>query len=152
MIQRIQSVYLLIVCILLGTLFVYPFAELLASNGQLFVYNFNGLTISGEEKLYLLTVPPVILLSITVFIALMSIFLYKKRILQMRLSSFNIILMIGFVGLNYYYLHNFSKQLDGVISYQIAAVFPLIAAILSFLAVRAIGKDEALVRSMDRIR
>jgi len=152
MIQRIQSVYLLIVTILLGSIFAYPLAELLSSDGQLFIYNFNGLSIENEPGMYLLTVPPVILLAITILISFVSIFLYKKRVLQMRLNSFNIILMLGYLGLNYYYIHNFSKQLDGVVSYQITAIFPFIAAIFTYLAIRAIGKDEALIRSMDRIR
>jgi hypothetical protein len=152
MIQRIQTVYLLVVSILLATMFFYPLAELLSADGKLFTYNYNGLTAESEDILYLLTIPPVILLGITLGISFISIFLYKKRILQMRLNSFNIILMIGYLGLNYYYLQNFSKQLDGVISYQIAAIFPFIAAILTYLAIRAIGKDEALIRSMDRIR
>ncbi|MBU8892558.1 MAG: DUF4293 domain-containing protein [Bacteroidales bacterium] len=152
MIQRIQSIYLLVATILLGSIFAYPFAELLGADGQLFIFKFNGLVIENEEVLYLLTVPPIILLVITVLISFTSIFLYKKRIIQMRLNSFNIIIMIGYLGLNYYYIYNFSKQLDGVVSYEITAIFPFVAAVLTYLAIRAIGKDEALIRSMDRIR
>lgn len=152
MVQRIQTVYLLVATILIGSVFAYPLAELLGADGQLFIFKFNGLKIENEEGLYLLTIPPIILLGITTLIPLVSVFLYKKRIIQMRLNSFNIILLIGYVGLNYYYIQNFSKQLDGVVSYQIAAIFPFIAAVITYLAIRAIGKDEALIRSMDRIR
>jgi len=152
MIQRIQSIYLLITTILLGSIFLYPIAELLGADGQLFIFNFNGLSIENEEGMYLLTVPPMILLAITSAISFLSIFLYKKRVLQMRLNSFNIILMLGYLGLAYYYIQNFSKQLEGVVSYQITAIFPFVAAVLTYLAIRAIGKDEALIRSMDRIR
>ena len=152
MIQRIQSIYLLVATILLGFIFIYPLAELLSSDGQLYIFKFNGLTIENEEGLYLLTIPRIILLVITVLISFVSIFLFKKRIIQMRLNSFNIILMIGYLGLNYYYVQNFSKQLNGVVSYEITTIFPFVAAILTYLAIRAIGKDEALIRSMDRIR
>jgi hypothetical protein len=152
MVQRIQTVYLLVATILISSVFAYPIAELLSSEGQLFIFNFNGLSIENEAGLYFLTIPPVILLGIIALIPLVSMFLYKKRIIQMRLNSLNIILMIGYVGLNYYYIQNFSKQLNGVVSYQIAAIFPFIAAVLTYLAIRAIGKDEALIRSMDRIR
>ena len=152
MIQRIQTVYLLVATILMGSIFIYPFAELLGADSQLFIYSFNGLSIENEEGLYMLTIPPIILLVITVLISFISIFLYKKRVIQMRLNSFNIILMIGYLGLNYYYIQNFSKQLDGIVSYEITAIFPFVAAILTYLAIRAIGKDEALIRSMDRIR
>ncbi len=34
------------------------------------------------------------------------------------------------------------------VSFKIAVVFPLVAAILDFLAIRSIGKDEALIRSL----
>jgi Domain of unknown function (DUF4293) len=152
MIQRIQSIYLLIATILLVSVFAYPFAELLSSDGQLFIFSFNGLSIDNEEGMYLLTIPPIILLVLTTLISLVSIFLFKKRVIQMRMNSLNIFLMLGYLGLNYYYIHNFSKQLDGVVSYEITAIFPFVAAVLTYLAIRAIGKDEALIRSMDRIR
>lgn len=152
MIQRIQTIYLLVATILLGSIFVFPFAELLSSDGQLFIFNFNGLSIDNEEGLYLLTVPTIILLIVIVLIPFISIFLYKKRVLQMRANSLNIFLMLGYLGLNYYYIQNFSKQLEGVVSYQITSIFPFITVILTYLAIRSIGKDEALVRSMNRIR
>lgn len=152
MIQRIQSVYLLVATILMGSIFFYPYAELLANDGQIFVFNFNGLFVEGEEQLYFLTIPPVILLSITVLISFVSIFLYKKRVIQMRVNFINLMLMIGYLGLNYYYIRSFSSQLDGVVNYKITVIFPFVAAVLTYLAIRAIGKDEALIRSMDRIR
>ncbi len=152
MIQRIQSIYLLVASILLGSIFVYPIAELLGADGQLFIFNFNGLSVENEDGMYLLTIPTVILLVIMVTISFISIFLYKKRVIQMRLNSFNIILMLGYMGLAYYYIQNFSKQLNGIVSYEITAIFPFVAAVLTYLAIRAIGKDEALIRSMDRIR
>ncbi len=152
MIQRIQSIYLLIVTLLMASLFIYPFAELLGADGQLYIFNYNGLSVHGEEQLYLLTVPPFVLLALITLIPFISIFLYKKRMLQIRLNIFNIILLLGYLGLNYYYIQNFSKQLDGIVSYQITAIFPVVSVVITYLAIRAVGKDEALVRSMNRIR
>jgi hypothetical protein len=133
-------------------MFFYPYAELLAQDNQVFSYCFNGLFLDGNESVYFSTFPPLILLSIIVLISFVSIFLFKKRILQMRLGGINLMLMLGYVGLNYYYIKSFSNQLSGVISYNIIVIFPLVSAILAYLAIRAIGKDEALVRSLDRIR
>ncbi len=152
MFQRIQSIYLLVDTILLGSVFAYPFAELLSSDGQCFIFSFNGLSIDNEEGMYLLTIPPIILLTITTLIPFVSVFLYKKRVIQMRMNSLNIFLMLGYLGLNYYYIQNFAKQLNGIVSYEITAIFPFVAAVLTYLAIRAIGKDEALIRSMDRLR
>ena len=136
----------------MGSLFFFPYAELLAPDGQIYTYNFNGLFDQGNNSVYFLAIPPVILLSIIVLISFMSIFLFKKRILQIRVNAINIMLMLGYIGLNYYYIKSFANQLNSVISYQIIVVFPLISAILTYLGIRAIGKDEALIRSLDRIR
>lgn len=152
MIQRIQSIYLLVASILLATIFVFPYAELLGANDQVYIFNYNGLSILGQDNLYLLTVPPIILLVLTVLISFLSIFLFKKRILQMRLNFINLILILGYLGLNYYYIHSFSNQLNGMVNYKITAAFPLVAVVLIFLAIKSIGKDEALIRSMDRLR
>lgn len=152
MIQRIQSVYLLVATILMGSVFAYPVAELLGADQLVYIFRFNGVSIEGEGDIVVKTVPIIILLTLITLISFVSIFMYKKRIVQMRLNSLNIFLMLGFLGLNYYYLNNFEKQLEGVISYQITAIFPFVAAVLTYLAIRAIAKDEALVRSMDRIR
>ena len=70
----------------------------------------------------------------------------------MRINFINLMLILGYLGLNYYYIKSFSSQLGGVVSYKITVIFPVIAAFLTYLAIRAIGKDEALIRSMDRIR
>lgn len=156
MIQRIQSIYLLVATFLLGSIFFHPVAEILGADGKLFIVNFNGLYENNENVLTIHsspTIPLIILLVIMVIISFLSIFFYKKRILQMRMNSFNIILMIGYLGLVYYYIHQvFQRQLEGVVSYEITAIFPFVAAILTYLAIRAIGKDEVLIRSMDRIR
>ncbi|MDX9694495.1 MAG: DUF4293 domain-containing protein [Bacteroidales bacterium] len=152
MLQRIQTVYLLVVAILMGSMFFYPYAELLAADNQVFAYYFNGLFIEGNESAYFLTIPPAILLSIITLVSIVTIFLYQKRILQIRLSAINLMLMLGYIGLNYYYIKSFSSQLTGVISYNLIVIFPLISAVLTYLAIRAIGKDEALLRSLDRIR
>jgi len=152
MIQRIQTVFFFVITILMGSIFFFPYAELLVENEQIYTFNFNGLFLDGKEGFYLKTIPPIILLTIITLISFVSIFLYKKRILQMRINVINLVLMLGYLGLNYYYIKNFSSQLNGIISYNFIAIFPFISVILTYLAIRAVGKDEALIRSLDRIR
>lgn len=60
--------------------------------------------------------------------------------------------MLGSIGLGYYMINSQAKELTAVVDYSIINAFPLVAMVLSYLALRAIGKDEALIRSMDRIR
>ena len=68
----------------------------------------------------------------------------------MRVLGFTIILLIGLFGLFFYFAY---AGFDGATtSFKIPVSFPLIAAILDYLAIRNIGKDEALIRSVDRLR
>ena len=91
-----------------------------------------------------------IFIGLITLLHIVVIFLFRKRILQMRMLGFTIILLIGLTGLLMYFIH---AGFDDVsVSYKIPLIFPLIAAILDYLSIRAIGKDEALVRSINRIR
>ena len=42
--------------------------------------------------------------------------------------------------------------MQAIANYSIINAFPLVSVVLSYLAIRNIGKDEAMIRSMDRIR
>lgn len=86
-------------------------------------------------------------------LALLTIFLYKNRMLQIRLSIFNIVLMIGFYlffGFILYKVFSVDDLLFNKIG--IGVVMPVIAIILTILAIRKIGADEALVQSLNRLR
>lgn len=139
MIQRIQSIYLFIVTALSITQCFFPFAAVKGmSLGMGNCYIYAGLA------------------AIAPIVSLVSIFMFKKRILQMRLNSFNIILMlfqiISMVAYFFYFKSN--AVADDVLPTHILLPFalPFINIILTYLAIRAIGKDEALVRSLDRLR
>lgn len=153
MIQRIQTLYLFIAFVLMLLLFFFPLAEILSGEGQLYAFRFDGLYYAGHETVYIQTVPTIILLSVIVAITFISIFLYRRRVTQMRINFFNMLLMLGYVGLVYFYVQDFSKSLEAeLVRYKVFDAFPFVAAIFSYLAIRAIGKDEALIRSIDRIR
>ncbi|MFP4047312.1 MAG: DUF4293 domain-containing protein [Bacteroidales bacterium] len=153
MIQRIQTLYLLIALILTGVLFFFPFAEILSAENELYFFHFNGFYHAESEELYIQTIPSIILLIAIALLTIVIIFLFKKRIIQMRLAFINMLLQLGFAGLIYFYVNNLSSSLEAeAVSYKLFGAIPFIAAILHYLAIRAIGKDEALVRSIDRIR
>lgn len=152
MLQRIQTVYLLLIVVLFAATLFLPLAVLQA--GDLF-YRFDptGLTtMGGEPELIYPTWGMFALTAIIALIALCTIFLYKKRILQIRLSIFNALLMIGFYGLFFYYIMNIKADLGATMSVKFALSFPLISIILDYLAIRNIGADETLVRSLERLR
>ena len=89
-------------------------------------------------------------------LAFVTIFLFKKRLLQIRLCFAQIVLQIGsLVFIAYYAYHGYKSmgifEFSGM-SFGIPAVFPLVSIIFTVLALRAIAKDERLVRSLNRIR
>jgi hypothetical protein len=121
-------------------------------DSECYLFDVFGLTACspGAEFVY----PVWGLFALTAIIALLSvvtIFLYKKRILQIRICVFNGILLIGFYGF-FAFLVYMMKQNGLSAGVKIPLSFPLISLILDYLAIRNIGADETLVRSMERLR
>ena len=153
MLQRIQTVYLLVALILVGLLAWLPLGEIV-SGGEFFNFNILGVYNAETGSVVVKAWPLVALLAVIEILQLLIIFGYKNRVRQMRMAVFNILIMIGFIAVAWFFVHSSIKELggEGGYSFNIALAFPIVAAILNYLAIRAIGKDEALVRSIDRIR
>lgn len=147
MIQRIQTVYLFLSALLIGFLFLLPFAEI-AMDGAIYIFNYKGIVLDGTLKENGMAIS--ILIGIILTLHGVTIQSFKNRIRQIRLIVFSILLMLGLFGMFFFFTwYTFS---EAQISYKISMVFPLVAIVLDYLAIRAIGKDEALIRSIDRIR
>ncbi len=154
MIQRIQTVYLLLAAFLMSLLFTNPIAEILVSD-KLFLTLWHNKIVSSDPELFsrMSTWPITVLLGVVVLVELVIVFLYKNRLLQIRLSIFNLLLMFGLVGLIYFFTKHTLNNLEGIKSaFLWPVVCPMISIILNYLALKAIQKDENLVRSYDRIR
>ncbi|WP_372771941.1 DUF4293 domain-containing protein [Mangrovibacterium sp.] len=147
MIQRIQTVYMLISAILIGLLFSLPFAEI-AHESMLYSFNIKGIVYQGTVTENGMAIAG--LIGIILLLHVAAIFLYKKRILQIRSLVLAILLNAGLFGMFYFFTYYSFDNAE--ISFKVSVVFPLVSIILDYLAIRAIGKDEALIRSMDRIR
>ena len=92
--------------------------------------------------------PYAVLLIITAFLQVMATTTWKHRIFQMRTASLSAIILIGLqVWMVVDFISTHNTQV-----FHITAVFPVVAAILDFLAARSILADEMLVRSADRLR
>ena len=147
MIQRIQSVYLLVSALLLGLLFLLPFAEIV-KDGAIYTFNFKGILLDGavQQSGLAISVLTVVLMVLHGF----AISSFKNRKRQKMIVSYTILmLLVLFVLFIYYTYLSFS---GAQISLKISVVLPLLAIVIDYLAIRAIDKDEALIRSIDRIR
>lgn len=155
MIQRIQSLFLLASVILLSILMYNPFASFIVepqmAKYTLGVFGLSVIDGSTVEKVqsiwFLLGFIIAVLL-----ISFVTIFLYHRRLLQIRLCILTIVMLVGLQGVMYYVVYAYGENLNSKPSYSLVFIFPLIAAILNFLALRAIARDEALIRSLDRLR
>jgi len=147
MIQRIQTVYILLAGVLTAILYKLKLADL-SVNNELMEFFAKGI-FKGEDIVYN-GLPLMVLIGIITVLHFAGLFLYKKRILQIRILVFSIILLLGLFGLFFYFTY---MGFEGAkVAFKIPVAFPLIAVILDWLAIRAIGKDEALIRSLNRIR
>jgi len=141
MIQRVQSIWLL-----LAAICAFVSYKTVLYTGTLL----NGSQLKFVLADHFLLVAYIIGLGTLSFVA---IFLFKNRKSQYRLTMTTLLLTIGFLFLQYYFIEDFKK--DNVIqtgSYQIAALLPVVMVILLLMAARGIRKDEKLVKSLDRLR
>ena len=150
MIQRIQTLYLLAVAALGILLIFMPVLQFVSPEeaSELQVYELSALGGAPLQGIWGLTVATILI----PLLALVDIFLYKKRILQARLNIFTVMLCLGYYGVLAIYVW-LAKMSLGLEWHLIPwAAIPLICMILTLMATRAILKDEALVRAADRIR
>lgn len=149
MIQRIQSVYLLLVVILLIASLCLPLGTFI--DADMTNYRFTNLGVTQAENFYS-TWGLFSILLLSVIIAFATIFLYKNRVLQLRMTTFNTILLVGYYITFLVFLFNIKGNLQASFQINWALCLPLVSIILNYLAIRAIGKDEILVKAADRLR
>lgn len=144
MLQRVQTLYLLAVVALMSVLCLTPMVSYVAEGyeGALMAFDFWWL---GA------------LFALAGVLPFVVIWLFKNRMLQMRLLCAEMVLLVGAQIFSLWYAIGIENQLEelgeGVMaSIKTPTIFPLVCLVLVWLAIRAILKDERLVRSLDRIR
>jgi len=157
MLQRIQTVYLLFAIAAMIFFAANPFVEFYTFNETFilksFFIDFMGVVETNNPANREIVFPMLILISIVPLLLFISMFLYKRRLLQIRLCILSTLLIPGIGGLGYYYLYNISKLMDAVIvEYIWTLAAPVASLVFILLAVKYINKDEKLVRSLNRIR
>ncbi len=143
MIQRIQTVYLLVAA--------------LASGGLIFVLNLwieNGNEVFAldafQSDSLLLKFIPILFIGSAV-LSFSTIFKFKNRKLQFVLGRLNILINLILLGLLVYQLLKLSGE-TAVSEKGIGSALPIVVIVLLVLANKAIKKDEDLVKSVDRLR
>ena len=152
MLQRIQSVWLILAFISLLLIMIFPIFTIHTSgeNSEIYSFYFTGYFKNVNGKLLQPAYAFASILTVTSVLGVLNIFLFKNRKLQMRICIYNAILMLALTGLMVYFAY-FSVK-DAVWNFNFPMVLPVVALIFTIMARMGIKKDENLVRSVDRIR
>ena len=161
MIQRIQSLFLLGVAVLMTCFLFLPVWEKKNPNNEEyvgltafeFVYKEKNAAASPSD----MKIPIFYLAALAILagvIALFSVFKYKNRLTQIKLGMANSLLMAGMLGVSVYFINKgqglFDIENRG--AFQAGFYMVVVAMLLNILANRFIKRDESLVRAADRIR
>jgi drug/metabolite transporter (DMT)-like permease len=139
MLQRIQTLWLLLAttCGILTLKFSFFSGNKIDKNQ---VKTFQYLTATESILILIITV-------IVFMAALIAIFLYKNRKLQLRICIAGIIVSLVNIFLYYKETKTFAEG-----NYDLTAILSIAIPVFFILATRGINKDEKLVKSLDRLR
>ena len=146
MIQRIQSIFLLLASAVMGILFAVPFASSEKADQAMFT-----------AKLYNVYDHPALiaLVGIAALLAFVNIFMFKKRALQIRLDFIYVTLSVVLLAMVFFLIFGSGKVSSAEIGIQenyFGLSLPVVGIVFALLANRFINKDQKIVKSMDRLR
>ncbi len=156
MLQRIQSLYLVLVVLFAFLFLFFPIGSF-RFNGETVAIALAGSNIATENfvgayaSMYRYALYALLL--VVVVFTINIIFKYNRRLYQIRMGKINILFHLVLLVLSFFYLDHLRASLpESTLSYGPSIFFPLVSLFLILLANRYILKDEKLVRAADRIR
>ena len=157
MIQRKQTLYLFFAGLIPLVLLFIPIGNVSTELAYFEYTAFSVREATPDNTFILSTVGNALLLIATSVISFITIFLYKNRRKQLNLISVNmLVILLAMFSIMYAY-PKFVFEKDEILSgalveYNTYIIIIFISAIGYFLAKKAIAKDEAMIRSSDRLR
>lgn len=158
MIQRVQTIFLFLVAVAMGlTIGMELWLQVVPDSSETYTlsaFSMQHLSSSGEvlssnSTWYLAT-----LAAFVGFLAIISIFQYRSRARQMMINMINSLFMVGIVVIVFLTTSGVNTEIGAADNgtYKIGFWAILVAMVCNMLANRFIKKDEALVKSVERIR
>lgn len=164
MIQRIQTIFLLGVAVLMGMTNAYyiwgeqsadqeTVATLTSMKMKVIdtagtISDLSDDTIIREDGTWYIGALSIV----AALIAIFSVLQFKNRLNQMKLGALNALVMAATLGVSYYKIYQFEGLIEGQGQISLGFYLPAGAMMLNIIANRFIRKDEKLVKSVDRIR
>ena len=157
MLQRKQTLYLFFAGLVTLALLFIPFGYLYTDLAGFRYTAFAVRDITPDHTYILSTIGNAVLLIATSALSFITMLLYKNRKLQLKLISVNMLVILAAMFTIMYVYPNFIFPKNpylagGKLEYNYVILICFVSALGIFLAKKAISKDEALVRSADRLR
>ncbi len=158
MIQRKQTIFLLLSAIAMILNFVFPVAKFIGSGDyqiEYYLYQAVSLvpdvTVPLDSSFFMINTAFAGLVALG---SLVAIFLFKNRILQAKIVRMLVLFTLAHIGLLFFYTIPTLEKLSGnPVEYNYVGIaMPLVSFLMLILAVKGIMSDEKLVKSADRLR
>lgn len=145
MIQRKQSIWLLLAALCSVGVFLFPLYK-----GEIKA----GDVLQGKALMVPEHFPFVLIAAVMSLLPLVTIFMFRDRKRQVRMSAMGIVANSSFIALMLVTVTRWQSATPPVLSgsYGVGSVMPVMAIILLVMAILGIRGDEKLVRSVDRLR
>lgn len=151
---RIQSLFLTIAAGLLISMFFAPMIRFVGDNATTIPF----VAIAAFKGFTLTTIFEIV----CAVLSIVTLVSFKNRIRQIRLCNLNTLILVGYqvvIAIYYFQRNNPGKPLGMLLAesgespiFTIPCIFPICAAILTFIAMRYIARDEAMVIASTRLR
>lgn len=151
MIQRKQTLFLLIAVVLNFLCLIFPIGEFSPRGVGVNPLMYNLWIEDGQGSVSFASAPLFGILFLETIVSVVTIFRYNNRRQQIKFCSLNILLLVLWY-ITYAIVFSLNSIEDGGFKLHMVAIFPLISLILTMMAKRGVKADEALIRAADRIR
>lgn len=151
MIQRKQTLFLLIAVVLNFLCLIFPIGEFIPRGVGVNPLMYNLWIEDGQGSVSFASAPLFGILFLETIVSVVTIFRYNNRRQQIKFCSLNILLLVLWY-ITYAIVFSLNSIEDGGFKLHMVAIFPLISLILTMMAKRGVKADEALIRAADRIR
>ena len=152
MIQRAQSIYLILAAICLSITFLLPFSTYTPDIVDSATFSFSGLGFDKSGVIF----PLIFNIIVSILLSIITIALYKNRKKQFFINKVNFLSLLIILGGMFWNFTLIETDLlitnKEIISYGVGMFMPIAALVFLIMAHRGIKKDEELIKSMDRIR
>ena len=140
---RIQSLFLTIAAGLLISMFFAPMIRFVGEDTVIRfveVAAFKGFTLTTIFQL------------VCAVLSIVTLVSFKNRIRQIRLCNLNTLILIAYQIILAVYFFQRDTKLGEDALFTVPCIFPICAAIITFIAMRYIARDEAMVMAASRLR